>query len=138
MKELEGQHVERAPTQAQEVLTVNWSRRVESNHRPAVYETAALPTELRRLLAWCPIWGFLDRETASYSGGFSTVNAGTRHQSTGRMMPVQRRIPSLQLLYSAHEVNLDCYTPDGCRNSGFSFNTSNRISAFMASPSTVK
>ena len=26
-----------------------WSRRVESNHRPAVYETAALPTELRRL-----------------------------------------------------------------------------------------
>ena len=25
-----------------------WSRRVESNHRPAVYETAALPTELRR------------------------------------------------------------------------------------------
>jgi hypothetical protein len=29
-----------------------WSRRVESNHRPAVYETAALPTELRRLSAF--------------------------------------------------------------------------------------
>ena len=25
-----------------------WSRRLESNQRPAVYETAALPTELRR------------------------------------------------------------------------------------------
>ena len=26
---------------------VGWSQRVDSNHRPAVYETAALPTELR-------------------------------------------------------------------------------------------
>jgi len=29
-------------------LLIIWSRRLESNQRPAVYETAALPTELRR------------------------------------------------------------------------------------------
>ena len=28
--------------------TPNWSRRAESNRRPADYESAALPTELRR------------------------------------------------------------------------------------------
>src|SRR5688572_9346110 len=38
-----------------------WSRRLESNQRPAVYETAALPTELRRLFGKkrpYPITGF--------------------------------------------------------------------------------
>jgi hypothetical protein len=33
---------------ALEDLKSIWSRRLESNQRPAVYETAALPTELRR------------------------------------------------------------------------------------------
>ena len=42
-----------------------WSRRLESNQRPAVYETAALPTELRR--RWM---------TAKTQGG-----CGRRHDS---------------------------------------------------------
>ena len=38
-----------------------WSRRVGSNHRPAVYETAALPTELRRPSMSCEETGWIGR-----------------------------------------------------------------------------
>lgn len=44
---------------------------MESNHRPAVYETAALPTELRRLQA---CGGLSALNGASYSGCFGAVN----------------------------------------------------------------
>ena len=44
MKELEGPAAELAPTQVEEKSLISWSRRVESNHRPAVYELSlALP-----------------------------------------------------------------------------------------------
>ena len=37
----------RGNVHARECARQEWSQRVDSNHRPAVYETAALPTELR-------------------------------------------------------------------------------------------
>ena len=42
--QLAGSLISKAPSRF-----ATWSRRLESNQRPAVYETAALPTELRRL-----------------------------------------------------------------------------------------
>ena len=41
--------------------SLGWSRRVGSNHRPAVYETAALPTELRRPSMSCEETGWIGR-----------------------------------------------------------------------------
>ena len=48
VKELEGQAVKPAYSEGYESAGVIWSRRSGLNGRPAVYETAALPTELRR------------------------------------------------------------------------------------------
>ena len=88
---------------------------MESNHRPAVYETAALPTELRRL------------------HGAEGLRAEKRHLTQAASVLSMRAPPG-----EVYENNAAGYTPAGFRNSELFFNTSNRISAFAASPSTVK
>jgi hypothetical protein len=74
-----------------------WSRRVESNHRPAVYETAALPTELRRLLAWRPVLGFwIEKRHLTQAASVLSMRQRKRIGPTGSIIPTVAATPQLQ------------------------------------------
>ena len=99
---------------------------MESNHRPAVYETAALPTELRRL----PECGeMLGHRRGILLRPLQYCQCGIADDNHPLILHERH------VFYSAacrHQASA------GFRNNGLLLSASNSISAFTASPSTVR